>query len=96
MAIPKEFEIQEAIRKSLENNYELFPYEVIYVDQQSSSLSLLKITVWLKDELKTLKEIIELNSLCDKTGFLEFSETNTVIIRGYALLNFLRALNLLN
>ena len=96
MAIPKEFEIQDAIRKSLENNYELFPYEVIYIDHQSSSLSLLKITVWLKDELKTLKEIIEFNNLCDKTGFLEFPETNTVIMRGYALLNFLRALNLLN
>ena len=96
MTNPKEFDIQDAIRKALEDNYELFPYEVIYVGQQSNSLSLLKITVWLKDELKTLKDIINFNNLCDKTGFIEFFDTNTVILRGYALLNFLRALNLMN
>lgn len=95
MANPKEYEIQDAIRKALETTYELYPYDIIYIDQQQGSLSLLKITVWIKEDLNTIKDIIDFPSLCDKTGFLEFQDTNTVIIRGYALLNFLRALNLM-
>ena len=84
------------MNKVLENKYELYPYEIIYVNHQQGSLALLKITVWIKEDVTTIKDILNLDSLCDKSGFLEFKETNTVIIRGYALLNFLRALDLMN
>ena len=92
--IPKEYDIQETIRKALENKAEIYPYEILYVEQQASSLALLKLSVWIKDDLDEIKKILNYSSLCDKTGYLEFPETNTVIIRGYALLNFLRALEL--
>ena len=92
--IPREYEIQNAIRKALESKVEIYPYEILYVDQKDSSLSLLKLSVWIKDDLEEIKKLLNYSNLCDKTGYLEFSETNTVVIRGYALLSFLRALEL--
>ena len=94
--IPKEYNIQDTIRKALEEKADLYPYEILYVDQQDSSLALLKLSVWIKEDLEEIKKLLNYSSLCDKTGYLEFSETNTVIIRGYALLSFLRALELYN
>lgn len=94
--IPKEYNIQDTIRKALEEKADLYPYEILYVDQQASSLALLKLSVWIKEDLEEIKKLLNYSSLCDKTGYLEFPETNTVIIRGYALLSFLRALELYN
>ena len=94
--IPKEYEIQDTIRKALEEKAEIFPFEILYIDQQQSSLALLKLSVWIKDDLEEIKKLLNYSNLCDKTGYLEFPETNTVIIRGYALLSFLRALELYN
>lgn len=94
--MPREYVIQDIIRKTLEEKAEIYPYEILYVDQQSSSLALLKISVWIKEDLEEIKKLLDYSNLCDKTGYLEFLETNTVILRGYALLNFLRALELYN
>ena len=90
----KEYEIQDSIRKALEEKAEIYPYEILYVDQQPSSLALLKLSVWVKEDLEEIKKLLDYSNLCDKTGYLEFAETNTVIIRGYALLSFFRALEL--
>ena len=92
--MPKEYKVQDTIRKALEEKAELYPYEILYVDQQESSLALLKLSVWIKEDFDLIKKLLNYSNLCDKTGYLEFPETNTVIIRGYALLSFLKALEL--
>lgn len=94
MKIPKEFKIQDSINEALGNKFDIYPYEIIYVDQQDNSLSMLKISVWVPSDIEDLKKIIGYSSLCDKTGYLEFIETNTVIFKGFALLNLMRALDL--
>ena len=94
--IPKELSIQDAIRAALEKNYEVYPYNILYVDYQQSTLPLLKITVWVDEDLNIIKNIINYVNLCDKTGFLEFPDTNTIILRGYALLSLMRALNIVD
>mgnify|MGYP003291738912 CR=1 FL=1 len=93
---PKEYEVQDIVRKALEEKAEIYPYEILYIDQQESSLALLKISVWIREDIEELKKLLNYSSLCDKTGYLEFSETNTVILRGYALLSFFRSLGLYN
>lgn len=93
---PKEYEVQDIVRKALEEKAEIYPYEILYIDQQESSLALLKISVWIREDIEELKKLLNYSSLCDKTGYLEFFETNTVILRGYALLSFFRSLGLHN
>lgn len=94
MEEPVEYKIQGAIRIALEERTGICPYEVIFVDQKTTSTSLLKISFWLEPEIDMIKDLIDYRSMCDKSGFMEFRETGTIVLRGIALLNFFRALDL--
>lgn len=94
MEMPVEYQIQGAIRVALEEKTGICPYEVIFVDQKASSTSLLKISFWITPEIDEIKELIDHKSMCDKSGYMEFRENNTIILRGIALLNFFRVLGL--
>ncbi len=92
--IPKEYIIQDTIRRELEKRIEVYPFDILYVDQKDNSQALLKLSFWVEEDIDEIKKLINYSSLCDKTGFLEIRETTTIIIRGYALLNFLRSIGL--
>ncbi len=94
--IPREIQIQQIIRGILTKTYNLCPYDVLYVDQKKDSLSILKISVWIEEDIDQIKEIIGYQELCDKSGYIEFRENNTVILRGIALLSFMRAVGLID
>lgn len=91
---PIEFQIQGAIRISLDRDLGICPYQVIFVDQKTNSTSLLKISFWIPEEIDSVKKFIGYDTMCDKSGYIEFRDTNTIILRGIALLNFFRALKL--
>ena len=92
--LPRELKIQQLIRGSLMKLYDICPYDVLFVDQKKDSLSILKISLWIGEDLEQIKEILGYHELCDKSGYIEFKETSTIILRGIAMLSFLRALNL--
>lgn len=94
MEEPVEFRIEREIQSALERQAEICPYEVIFVDQTSETPSLLKISFWFPSDLEGLKKLIGYSSLCDKSGYMEFTETYTVVLRGFVLLSLLRVLKL--
>mgnify|MGYP003303410637 CR=1 FL=1 len=47
-----------------------------------------------EEDLDQIKEILGYQELCDKSGYIEFRENYTVVLRGIALLSFFRALRL--
>lgn len=92
--LPRELKIQRLIRGSLMKMYDICPYDILYVDQKKDSTSILKISLWIEEDLDQIKEILGYQELCDKSGYIEFRENYTVVLRGIALLSFFRALRL--
>lgn len=47
----------------------------------------LALTFWLDSEIREFLDKIEYRSICDKSGYLILESNNTIIIRGYALID---------
>lgn len=82
--LPNELRIQKKVENYLDSNG-ISPYSVIFVSSRSNSIPILKLTFWLKSEINEFKKIIDYKSLCDKSGYMEFQNNNTIILSGIVL-----------
>lgn len=82
-----ELDIQDSIMTAL-NNLEIYPYSVIFTYCINPN-GLLAITFYLPDDIDYFLKKINYNSQCDQSGYFILKETNTIIITGMSLLNFL-------
>lgn len=79
----KEIEIQESVRKYLEDR-EIYPFSVIFTNEFNGILS---ITLYTIDDLNEILDTLGYKSMCDKSGFT--IEKNTLLLSGMALMSFL-------
>lgn len=82
----KEKGIQENVIKFLDISG-LSPFSVTftYCFEDGGTLAL---TFWMKEEVEEFLEKIGFKSICDKSGYLILGDNNTVIISGFALIDF--------
>lgn len=65
---------------------EIYPFSVLYVD----SPEFLKISFYLETDIQEFLGLIEYTKMCDTSGVLIISETNTILLQGIGLINLLR------
>ena len=82
----REEEIQNNVTKFLVD-HEIFPFSVIYTDCFGVG-GLLAITFWISLDTGELLDCLDYSRICDKNGFIILEENNTVMMTGYAFLNF--------
>ena len=82
----REKEIQEKVINFL-NKINIMPFSVIFTYGLEDG-GTLSITFWIKDEIDELLEKINYRSICDKNGYMILEENNTVLISGFALMDF--------
>lgn len=82
--------MEKEVCKKLEK-YDLYPFSIFYTDKafnnEDSDISL-TITFYLKVDLDNFLRFINYSSQCDKSGYIIFRKSNTVILRDLALINF--------
>ena len=81
----KEEQFQEAVRNKLQE-YDIFPFSVIFTYLGGNSDGLLSITFYIPHELDELLEKLNYKTQCDKSGYLIFRDSNTLILTGLALI----------
>lgn len=86
MKQPREIEIQESILRGLEK-LKIYPFSVFFTDALELRDSTLSITLYVKEDLDELLEILNYKNQCDKSGYKIFEETNTICLSGIALTN---------
>lgn len=77
--------IEKDIEKYLDDNG-LIPFSILYSNLENNFL---KISFFLPDDMEKFKRLLDYDSVCDKSGFLEFP-SNTVILSGLILDRFLK------
>ena len=77
---PLEIENQKEIENNLIRN-KIYPYSVFYTRLGP----LVKITLWIYQDVETIKTLINYENLCDKSGFFEFKDSNTILFSGMIL-----------
>ena len=82
----REKEVQEKITQFLLSNG-ISPFSVIFTYCFDDG-GLLGLTFWLKSEVEEFLNLVEYKSLCDRKGYLILENNNTVIISGFALIDF--------
>ena len=79
----------ENIIKSYFIEKKIYPFSVLFSEIEF----FLKISFYLESDIEELKELIDYRSMCDKTGFLEFPSTNTIILKDMCLTKFIKIVN---
>lgn len=87
----KEKEVQEKVIDFL-GKLNIMPFSVVFTYGLEDG-GTLSITFWIKNEINELLERIDYNSICDKTGYLILEENNTILISGFALMDFYSKIN---
>ena len=76
--LPREIEIERYVSDVLSETYDISPFSVIYTE--CKGISILSITLFGREDLKELLDLLGYKRLCDKTGFSIFNDKNTVIL----------------
>ncbi len=82
--LPDELCIQKKVENYLDSK-DISPQSVIFVSGRTGSIPILKITFWLDFDIDSFKKIIDFRSMCDKSGYMEFKDNNTIILSGIVL-----------
>ena len=82
----REEEIQEGIIDKLQTR-DISPFSVIFSFEAGDPGGMLSITLYRKEELFELLDILKYKNQCDKSGWTIIEKTNTVIFTGLALLH---------
>lgn len=86
MSLKNEIEVQESVIDYLVSK-NISPYSVIFTYCLNDG-GTLSITFWIDSEIDEFLNFIEYKSICDKSGYLVLKENNTVLISGFALIDF--------
>ena len=86
MSLGKEIGIQEEVISSL-SHLDISPFSVIFTYCLNDG-GTLAITFWLDTDIDEFLDYVEYKSLCDKTGYLILRDNNTVLISGFALIDY--------
>ena len=86
MNLNKEIEIQESVIEFLGKN-DISPFSVIFTYCLNDG-GTLSITFWINSDIDEFLDHIEYKTICDKSGYLILRDNNTVIISGFALIDF--------
>lgn len=68
---------------------DIYPFRVIFTKEYDCLVSL---TFYTKLDLQDLLEKIKYSSICDKSGYEVYDDTNTLIIRSSAVVGFFNKL----
>ena len=85
VAVGNEINIQESVLEFLEK-HNIFPFKITYTGLDSGYLG---ITLYTSSDIDDLLELLDYKTRCDKSGYIVSKETRTVILEGYALLEFI-------
>ena len=83
----REIEIQEKITDYL-LALDISPFSVIFTQQGERRKPLLSITFFFHEDLSEILNKLDYKHICDKSEFIIFDDTNTLILTGNALINF--------
>lgn len=86
MSLKKEVEIQELVIDYL-SNLDISPFSVIFTYSLNDG-GTLSITFWINSDIDDFLNHIDYKSICDKTGYIILRENNTILITGFALIDF--------
>ena len=86
MSLIKEIGIQEEIIVFLDR-LSISPFSVIFTYCLNNG-GMLAITFWLDSDIDEFLDFVEYKSLCDKSGYLILRDNNTILISGFALIDF--------
>ena len=86
MKLDREVEIQEQIIEYL-GSIDISPFSVIFTYCLNDG-GMLSITFWINSDIDEFLNHIEYKSICDKSGYLILRENNTIMISGFALIDF--------
>ena len=77
MKIPREIEIENYIKDSLAEKFEIFCFSVLYTECYGSPR--ISVTLFGREDLIELLDILKYKSRCDKTGYTIFYDKNTIV-----------------
>lgn len=92
MSLNKEIGIQEEVIAAL-GKLDISPFSVIFTYSLNDG-GTLAITFWLDSDIDEFLNFVEYKSLCDKAGYLVLRSNNTILISGFALMDFYSKLKL--
>lgn len=81
--LPEELEIQRWIQEKLTEK-DLYPFNIFFTKKPGPAT--LGITFYTEIDLEDMLEILEYKSICDKSDYLIFPESNTLITIGEGIL----------
>ena len=80
-------EVETCVRDFLDR-YEIYPYSIIYTKVIGrSSSGLLAITTFLSSDIDEILDLLGYRTACDKSGYIIYRSTNTILLTGLALEN---------
>ena len=83
----REERFQEAVIRFL-GEHDIYPFSVTYTYEVGpDGVGLLSITMYVKADYDNLLDLLDYKSQCDKSGYIVFPDTNTIILQGIALAN---------
>lgn len=92
--IPIQIQIQDGVELWLTQK-KLFPSGIVYVTSLNSKyIPILKISFMFKEQLEDFREVLEIKSMCDKSGYQEYTDNLTVILSGMILQVFFRKIGM--
>lgn len=92
MAVSREYSelrVERLVTNYLSNKYELYPYQAVFTYCFNDWNGTLGFTFLNSRDLnRFLEDVLDYSILCDKTGIIVYSESNSVILTSTALFTF--------